>query len=111
MNCKTYVVPSAVLSEKPEAYELKVTIPGIGKDELELHVEGRTLSLKTASKYQSPAGFKTVANEFERCDYAMSVDLPEMADTEKISAKVESGVLTVAIAKRPETQPRRIEIA
>ncbi len=107
---KTYTTPAATFAEHPESYELKVTLPGIARDEVELHIEGRTLSLKTASKYQSPAGFKTVATEFERADYAMSVDLPALADTSAITAKVDLGILTVAIAKRPETQPRKIEI-
>ena len=35
------------------------------------------LTLKTHAKYQNPAGFKQVAAEFERSNYAMSVDLRE----------------------------------
>ena len=110
MNEKTYAAPAATFTERPEDYELKVTLPGIGKDEVELHVEGRTLTLKTASKYQNPAGFKLVASEFERADYAMSLDMPEMADVSTLTAKCAAGVLTVTVKKRPETQPRKIEI-
>ena len=110
MNEKTYATPAATFAERAEDYELKVTLPGIAKDEVELHVEGRTLTLKTASKYQHPAGFKLVAAEFERSDYAMSLDLPEMADISTLTAKCAAGVLTVTVKKRPETQPRKIEI-
>ena len=110
MNEKTYATPAATFAERAEDYELKVTLPGIAKDEVELHVEGRTLTLKTATKYQNPAGFKLVASEFERTDYAMSLDLPEMADISTLSAKCAAGVLTVTVRKRPETQPRKIEI-
>ena len=108
---KTYTTPSATFTETPEGYELKVSLPGIAKDEVELHAEGRTLTLKTASKYQAPAGFKQVVTEFERANYAMSIDLPEMANAADLTAKLENGALTVTIKKRPETQPRRIEIA
>ncbi len=110
MNEKTYATPAATFAEHPDHYELKVTLPGIAKEEVELHVEGRTLTLKTASKYQNPAGFKLVASEFERADYAMSLDLPEMADPTSLSAKCAAGVLTVMVQKRPETQARKIEI-
>ena len=111
MNEKTFSTPSAAFTEHPGDYELKITLPGIAKDEIELHIEGRTLTLKTASKHQNPAGFKQVISEFSRDDYAMSADLPDMADPASLTAKVENGVLTISMKKRPETQARKIAIA
>ncbi len=105
-----FTVPAATLTERPDDYELKAMVPGIGKEDAELHMEGKTLSLKTHAKYQNPAGFRAVATEFERINYAMSVDLPEMADPSTLAAKLENGVLTVTIKKRPETQAKKIEI-
>lgn len=105
-----FTVPAATLTEKPEEYELKVELPGIGKEDAELHMEGKTLTLKTHSKYQNPAGFKVIAADFERTNYAMSVDLPEMADAATLSAKLENGILTVIIKKRPETKATKIDI-
>ena len=110
-NSENYVVPSATFTEKPDEYELKVMLPGIGKEDAELHIEGRTLTLKTHAVHQNPAGFKQVAAEFCRSNYAMSADLPEMADPKSLSAKLENGVLTVVVKKRPETQAKKIEIA
>ena len=109
-NEEKFIVPTATFAEKPEEYELKVQIPGIAKEDVDLHMEGKTLTLKTRSKYQNPAGFRQVAAEFERANYAMSADLPEMADPAALAAKLENGILTVTIKKRPETQPRKIEI-
>ena len=110
MNEEKYIVPSATLSERPEEYELKIVVPGVGKGDADLHMEGKTLTLKTHAKYQNPAGFKQVATEFERVNYAMSVEIPEMADPATLSAKIENGILTVIMKKRPETQPKKIEI-
>ena len=110
MNNEKYIVPSATISESPEGYELKILLPGIGKDEAELHMDGRTLTLKTNTKYQNPAGFKQVVSEFERDNYAVSVDLPELADPTALSAKLENGILLVNIKKRPETQAKKIDI-
>lgn len=110
MNEEKFAVPVATLSEKPEEYELKIEVPGIGKDEAELHIEGKTLTLRTHSKYQNPAGFRPVATEFERVNYAMSVDLPELADPATLAAKMANGILTITIKKRPETQAKKIEI-
>lgn len=110
MNEEKFVVPTATLTEKPEGYELKIQLPGIGKEDAQLHVDGKTLTLKTCAKYQNPAGFKKVVTEFERTNYAMSVELPEMADVSTLKAKLENGVLAVAISKRPETKAKQIEI-
>ena len=110
MNEEKFTVPSATFTEKPAEYELKIEIPGIATADAELHIEGKTLTLKTHSKYQNPAGFRQVAAEFERTNYAMSADLPEMADPSTLAAKLENGVLTVTIRKRPETQPKKIDI-
>ena len=110
MNEEKFVVPTATMIEKPEAYELKIEVPGVGKDDAELHMEGKTLTLKTHAKFHHPAGFKQVVAEFERSNYAISADLPEMADTQSLTAKLENGVLTVIVKKRAESQPKRIEI-
>ena len=69
-----------------------------------------TLTLKTHTKFQNPAGFRQVAAEFEHENYAMSIDLPELADASTLTAKLENGVLLVSVKKRPETQPRKISI-
>ena len=110
MNEEKFVVPSATLSERPEEYELKFVVPGVGKGDADLHVEGRTLTLKTHAKHQNPAGFKQVAAEFENVNYAMSAEIPERADLATLMAKIENGILTVTIKKRPELQPKKIEI-
>ena len=110
MNEIKYIVPSATLSERPEEFELKFVVPGIGKGDADLHIEGKTLTLKTRAQHVAPEGFKIAAEEFERVNYAMSVEIPEMADTASLTAKIENGILTVVMKKRPETQPKRIEI-
>jgi len=105
-----FVVPMATLTEKPEAYELKIEVPGVAKEDAELHMDGKTLTLKTHAKFQHPAGFRQVAAEFERANYAISADLPEMADPKTLTAKLADGVLTVVVKKRAESQPKQIEI-
>ena len=111
MNETNYIVPSATLSERPDEFEIRFTVPGVGKGDANLHIEGKTLTLKTHAKHEVPEGFKIVAEEFEHLAYAMSVEIPEMADTSSLTAKIANGILTVIMKKRPETQPRKIEIA
>ena len=54
MSEEKYVVPTATMNERPEDYELVFEVPGIGKGEADLHVENRSLMLKTHAQYQAP---------------------------------------------------------
>ena len=111
MSETKFMVPVSKMNELPEGYELTFELPGIAKGDVELHVENRSLVMKTKGCFQAPAGFKQVAIEFERVNYATSVDLPETADPSTVAAKLENGVLRVTVQKRPETQARTIAIA
>ena len=83
---------------------------GLREGDVDLHVDGRTLSMKTHARREAPAGFRCAVREFARTDYAASLDLPDLVDPATIAARVENGVLTVTMAKRAELRPRRIEI-
>ena len=112
MNSETrYVPPAVALRETPEAYEYTFEIPGIPKECAELGVEGRTLTLKTNAVFTPPAGFKPASVEFCRCNYAVSVDMPELADPGTVKASSANGLLKVTVDKKPETKARKIAIA
>ena len=112
MNKETdYVVPAVAMNETPEAYAFTFEIPGIPKENVELGMEGRTLTLKTNAAFQTPAGFKAAVTEFQRVNYAVSVDLPELADANTVKASCENGLLKATVAKKPETKVRKIAIA
>ena len=38
------------------------------------------------------------------------IDLPHYVDSNKVSAQLTNGVLTVTLPKREESKPRRIEV-
>lgn len=110
METVNYIVPTASMNERPDGYDIRFVIPGVGKGDADLDIQGRTLVLKTHAKHEKPAGFRQVAAEFDYSAYAASVDLPEMADPSTLKAELVNGILSVSVAKRPETQARRIEI-
>lgn len=106
-----YTVPAVTINERPDGYDFKFIIPGVSKSEVDLNVEGKTLVLKAHAKRQPPAGFRQIVSEFDYGDYAVSVDLPEMADAKTLQASLQNGILMVAVAKHPETKARKIDIA
>jgi HSP20 family protein len=42
--------------------------------------------------------------------FSRSFTLPEGADTEHVRAELKDGVLTIVVPKKPEVQPRRIDV-
>lgn len=104
------VTPSVFVSERKDGYDITFEMPGVGKDEVDLNVENRTMTVRTNTTYTPPADMECECREFPICDYAVSLDLPEQADTSTIKASVANGVLTAKVEKRAELQPRKIEV-
>lgn len=104
------VTPSVYVSETKDGYEITFELPGVGKDGISLDVENRTLVLSTSTKFTEPEGCDCTLREFAIRDYAVSLDMPEHADLNTVKASVANGVLTVALSKRAELKPRKIEI-
>ena len=104
------VTPSVFVNERKDGYDITFEMPGVGKDEVDLTVENRTLTVRTNTTYTPPADMECECREFPICDYAVSLDLPEQADTSTIKATVANGVLTAKVEKRAELQPRKIDV-
>ena len=83
------------LDEDNQNFYFSVDLPGFGKDDLEVKVEGLTLSIK---------------GEVEGRKYNQSFTLPKAVDTNKIEATVDKGVLSVALGKKENASPRLIPI-
>lgn len=76
-------------------YEVEIPVAGFTPDQIELTVED---------------GILTASGKSEKRSFRRSVLLPEEIDTDSIDAKVEHGLLTIALKLHPKAQPKRIEI-
>lgn len=90
---------------------LKAELPGVDPKEVDVHLENNVLTLRGERKF----GSEVTRENYHRVErsygtFSRSFTLPSNADGEKISAKFDNGVLTVTIAKRPETKPRVVDI-
>jgi HSP20 family molecular chaperone IbpA len=52
----------------------------------------------------------TVSGKSERRAFTRSLQLPDDVDPESIEADVTDGLLSLALKRHPQAQPRRIEI-
>lgn len=96
------------LLEKPDAYLVNVELPGVKKEDLQVHVENGMLSILAERKEEKK-------EDKDRYHYSerrygsikRTVSLPDQADESNCKAEFENGVLSLNFAKKPETVTRK----
>jgi HSP20 family protein len=104
-------IPSVDVLEKDGNLILRAELPGMSEQQIDLKLEGNTLTLKGERKMDK----EDKKNNYHRVEsfygsFTRSFRLPETVNLEKISADYKNGVLTVTIPQRPEVRPREIPV-
>jgi HSP20 family protein len=103
--------PAVDTVENENAVELIADLPGLKESEIEIKVERNVLTIRGERKAPVADEKSTVSSERPHGVFERSFTLGERLDAEKISARYEAGVLHVTLQKKPEEQPRRIQVA
>ena len=104
-------LPAVDIKEEENAFVIHADVPGVEPKDIEVHMEDGVLSIRGERKFDSEeekAGYKRV--ERVRGSFFRRFTLPDTADAENISARVEKGVLEVRIPKQERVRPRRINV-
>ncbi len=104
------VVPAVDVFEDEAGITLLADMPGVPRDQLELHVEGDTLLIEGRVQPQTPSGLEAIYAELRVPRWRRSFTLSRELDTSKIDANLKDGVLTLRIPKQAHAQPRRIAV-
>jgi HSP20 family protein len=105
------VAPSVDISEDDSNYIVTAELPGTKREDVTIELEEDVLTIR--GEKRSEREEKKEKRRFVERSYgtfSRSFTLPANADPERITASFENGVLTVQIAKRPETKPRVVDI-
>jgi HSP20 family protein len=103
--------PAIEVKETTEAFVLKADLPGVEDKDLDISVHNGTLTISGHRAREERKDGETYAlYERQFGSFSRSFSLPEIADGERVDAKLENGVLTLTIAKRSEAKPRKIAI-
>jgi HSP20 family protein len=102
--------PALNLYETEDAYVLTAEIPGIAPEELEISLEGSTVTLRGERKQASEEGASVHRSERPAGAFRRAIDLPVPIDGEKVEAVHRNGVLTLRLPKAPEHRPRQISV-
>jgi HSP20 family protein len=104
--------PVVDISETAELYLIEAEIPGVKREDVRVGVEDGVLTIRGHRELPRAAGAESHRHRTERSGgrFARSFALPELADPERITARVEDGVLSITVAKRAAGGSRSIEI-
>ena len=104
-------VPSFEVKETKDAYVFKADMPGIREEDLDLSLTGNRLTVSGKREEENrQEEDRYYAYERSYGSFSRSFTLPEGVDAEHAHADLSNGVLTVSIAKKPEVQPKKIEV-
>lgn len=103
--------PSMDITEDKENIMVKVDLPGVKQQDIDIEVTGKTLTIKGERKHEEEKKEKNY-HRVERFygSYARTVTLPEYVDMEKIKAEYKNGVLELSIPKKEEAKPKQIKV-
>jgi HSP20 family protein len=101
--------PQVNIVEKPEGFVLEAEMPGVGKEGLEVLLEGNELTI--VGRRPAPlVGAQALYRESYDRDFRRSFELDPMIDTGKISARMDSGILYLELPKAEKVKPRKITV-
>ena len=98
--------PAINVKESATSYTVELAAPGMKKEDFNVHINDEgNLIIKMEQKQEQKEEDKSVRylrREFSYSKFEQTLILPDDVDKEKISAKVEHGVLTVDLPKMVE---------
>jgi HSP20 family protein len=105
-----YVSPEVNIFESGDGYVLEAEMPGVGKDGLEITLEGNELTITGRRSTESVSG-DVLFRERSALNFRRAFELDPAIDHSRIAAKMEAGLLTLTLPKSERVKPRKIAVS
>ena len=103
--------PPVNIYEDAGGITLQADLPGVTRDRLDVQIDGNNLTVEGQAQIDMPEGMEALYADVNATRYRRSFALSNELQTDQISAEMKDGVLTLRLPKRPELQPRKIEVS
>lgn len=103
--------PALDVYELKEDLIVKAEIPGLTKDEIDITLEGNTLTIKGEKKKEE----EVKDDDYYRCErtygaFSRSIELPVTVQTDKVNAAFNNGVLEIRMPKTEEAKKNVVKV-
>lgn len=103
--------PDIDVYDSKDEIQVKVDLPGMKKDEIDVSIQADTLTIKGEKKKESEIREENFIRAERFCGkFNRTITLPSTIDKEKISASYKDGVLELRLPKREEAKASQISI-
>jgi HSP20 family protein len=107
---RRFTSPRVNITETRDGYLLEAEMPGVGKDGLEISLEGNELTL-VGRRSAEPQNLDLLYRESNNADYRRTFVLDPTIDTTRIEARIDNGVLHLHLPKAEQVKPRKITVS
>lgn len=112
-------IPAVNILEKDDIFEVAVAAPGIEKENFNIELDNKVLTISASVKGDEPQNSTENTGKYTRREFSFNTfkrafSLPDSVDSSKIEASYNHGVLNLTIPKREEAKvqaKRLIEIS
>ena len=92
---------TANVKETDQAYLVSLDMPGVGKKDLDIQIEGEQLIVNATRKHTFAESQK----------FSKTIGIPKLVDRDKIQAHCEDGVLYLALPKMEKALPKKVALS
>ena len=103
-----YIQPPVDIYERPDGLVLLADLPGVEPNDLSVRLEDNVLTIQAKPKHLITA--EPIYREFELVNFFRQFELSDQVDQEKLTARLNHGVLTLELAKAVKAKPRQITV-
>ena len=106
------IFPALNVTKVENSYVVTAEIPGVNADNLDIKVEGDTLTIKGERKPEDLGeGVSYHRKERTSGNFQRSLTLPSNVESDEVKANYENGLLTITLPIAKSAQPKQIAIA
>src|SRR6202035_2535858 len=104
-------VPPVDVYEDEHNVTLKLEVPGIDENDIDVRIDNNTLTVhgeRKLEKDEKEENFRRVERHYE--SFTRSFTLPSSVDTGQVSADYAKGVLKIKLDKKADAKPKQIKV-
>jgi len=105
-----FIAPPASVTESADGYMLEIEMPGVKKDGLDISVENNELNVIGRRSLPAVEG-ALIHHESRPENFRRTFEIDPSIDAEKISAKIDQGLVTLTLPKVEHVKPRKITVS
>ena len=103
--------PPLDVYEDEHSITLKIEVPGISEEDIDIRIENNTLTVHGERKFEKEEKEENYRRLERRYgSFTRTFTLPNAVDQESVQADYEKGVLKIKLAKKEEAKPKQIKV-